>query len=56
MADYWLHTDCIATDNCQNADFVPTDGTVDFLDFAGFGPEWRQCNNPLDANCTPNWE
>jgi glucuronoarabinoxylan endo-1,4-beta-xylanase len=56
MAYYWLHTDCTAPGNCQNADFAPTDGTVDFLDFADFGPQWRQCNNPLDAGCTPNWE
>ena len=56
MADNWLHTDCTTPGNCQNADFAPTDGKVDFLDFSDFGPEWRQCNNPLDANCTPNWE
>jgi glucuronoarabinoxylan endo-1,4-beta-xylanase len=55
MADYWLHTDCTAPGNCQNADFTPTDGKVNFLDFADFGPQWRQCNNPLDANCNPNW-
>jgi hypothetical protein len=55
MADYWLHTDCTSPGNCQNADFAPTDGTVNFLDFADFGPQWMQCNNPLDANCNPNW-
>ena len=55
IAYYWLHTDCTAPSNCQGADFAPTDGTVDFYDFADFGAEWRQCNNPLDANCTPNW-
>jgi len=54
MADYWLHTDCAAPGNCQNADFVPTDGAVNFRDFAGFGPQWMQCNNPQDANCSPN--
>ncbi len=26
MADYWLHTNCTAPGNCQNADFAPTDG------------------------------
>jgi glucuronoarabinoxylan endo-1,4-beta-xylanase len=56
IAYYWLHTDCTAPGNCQGADFAPTDGTVNFLDFADFGPQWMQCNNPLDANCTPNWE
>jgi len=55
IAYYWLHTDCIAPGNCQGADFAPTDGTVDFFDFADFGPEWMQCNNPQDAGCTPNW-
>ncbi len=55
MADYWLHTDCTAPGNCQNADFAPTDGTVDFLDFADFGLQWMQCNNPQDASCSPNW-
>jgi hypothetical protein len=55
MADYWLHTDCIATGNCQNADFAPTNGTVDFLDFAKFGLQWMTCNNPTDADCNPNW-
>lgn len=52
---YWLHTDCAALGNCQNADFAPTDGSVDFFDFADFGPEWRWCNNPQDTDCTPNW-
>ena len=56
MADYWLNTNCAASGNCQGADFAPTDGVVDFFDFADFGPQWRQCNNPQDANCTPNWE
>ncbi len=55
MADYWLQTNSAASGNWQNGDFSPTDGTVDFIDFADFGAEWKQCNNPLDANCTPNW-
>ena len=55
MANYWLNTNCATSGNCQGADFAPTNGTVDFYDFADFGAEWRQCNNPLDANCTPNW-
>jgi O-glycosyl hydrolase len=54
MADNWLQNSSAISD-WQNGDFAPTDGTVDFLDFADFGAEWRQCNNPLDANCTPNW-
>jgi hypothetical protein len=55
IASEWLHTDCISPDNCQNADFAPTDGTVDFLDFSDFGPQWMQCNNPQDPACNPNW-
>jgi glucuronoarabinoxylan endo-1,4-beta-xylanase len=55
IANYWLHSDCTAPGNCGGADFVPTDGTVDFLDYADFSPQWMQCNNPQDTNCTPNW-
>ena len=55
IASEWLHTDCTAPGNCQNADFAPTNGTVNFLDFADFGSQWMQCNNPQDANCVPNW-
>ena len=55
IAYYWLHTDCIAPGNCQNADFAPTDGVVDFFDFSDFGPQWSQCNDPRDPDCTPNW-
>ena len=55
IANYWLHTDCAAPGNCQGADFAPTDGIVDFLDFADFGPQWMQCNNPADPYCTSNW-
>jgi GH35 family endo-1,4-beta-xylanase len=54
MADNWLHTDCIAPGNCQGADFAPTNGVVDFFDFSDFGAQWKQCNNPNDANCTLN--
>jgi len=55
MAEYWLHTDCTSPGNCQNADFAPTSGSVDFVDFADFGPQWMTCNNPTDADCNPNW-
>lgn len=54
MAGNWLQNSSAVSD-WQNGDFAPTDGMVDFLDFADFGAEWKQCNNPLDANCTPNW-
>jgi hypothetical protein len=52
IAYYWLHTDYISPDNCQNADFAPTDGVVDFFYFGDFGPQWMHCNNPEDPNCT----
>jgi hypothetical protein len=55
IAYYWLHTDCIAPGNCQHADFAPTNGAVNFMDFSNFGPQWLLCNNPGDPYCTPNW-
>ena len=55
MAWYWLNSECTQHDNCEGADFEPADGIVDFFDFGDFALQWRQCNNPLDANCTPNW-
>ena len=55
MADYWLQANSATSGNWQNGDFAPTDGTVDFLDFADLASEWMTCNNPQDANCTPNW-
>jgi len=55
VAQYWLRTDCATHDDCEGADFEPTDGTVDFFDFSDFTMQWMQCNNPEDPNCTPNW-
>jgi len=55
FVDYWLNTDCIAPDNCHGADSVPTDGVVDFFDFADFAVQWMWCNNPEDLGCTQNW-
>ncbi|MFA5293608.1 MAG: endo-1,4-beta-xylanase [Phycisphaerae bacterium] len=55
MSDYWLSTDCAANSNCEGADFEPTDGTVDFLDFGDFAVQWMQCNDPQDSSCTQNW-
>ena len=55
IADYWLRTDCTGPDNCQGADFEPADGTVDFYDYSDFAMQWLMCNNPADADCTPNW-
>jgi hypothetical protein len=55
IAYYWLATDCDVHNNCEGADFIPTDGTVNFVDFSDFAVDWMQCNNPQDSNCTPNW-
>jgi hypothetical protein len=56
IAYYWLHTDCTVLNNyCEGADFIPTDGTVNFVDFSDFAVDWMRCNNPQDSNCTPNW-
>jgi hypothetical protein len=54
IADYWIN-DCASPHNCDGGDFEPTDGVVDFSDFSDFGPQWLQCNNPEDPNCTQNW-
>jgi hypothetical protein len=55
IACYWLHTDCAVLNDCEGADFAPTDGTVNFVDFSDFAVDWTRCNNPQDSNCTPNW-
>jgi len=52
---YWLNTDCSAPDNCHGADFKPTDGIVDFIDFGWFAVQWMWCNDPEDLGCTQNW-
>jgi hypothetical protein len=55
IASYWLHTDCgVPNNNCGGTDFIPTDGTVNFVDFSDFAVDWMRCNNPQDSNCTPN--
>jgi glucuronoarabinoxylan endo-1,4-beta-xylanase len=55
IADHWLNTDCTVPDNCEGADFEPTDGAVDFFDLGTFIQQWLQCNDPQDTACTPNW-
>jgi hypothetical protein len=54
ITSHWL-ADCTEPDNCEGADFAPTDGIVDLYDFSDFAVQWLLCNNPTDANCTPNW-
>lgn len=53
MAQEWLKNDCAAHEDCYGADFHPEDGKVNFIDFSLFAPQWKQCNNPQDPNCTP---
>jgi glucuronoarabinoxylan endo-1,4-beta-xylanase len=55
ITDNWLRTDCTEPDNCEGADFEPTDGVIDLLDFSDFATQWLWCNNPKDPNCMPNW-
>ncbi|MBN2020917.1 MAG: endo-1,4-beta-xylanase [Sedimentisphaerales bacterium] len=55
LVDYWLADDCVASDNCEGADFEPADGVVDFFDLSDFAMQWMQCNDPEDPDCTPTW-
>ncbi len=55
ITDYWLSTECDLYGDCEGADFAPTDGSVDFSDFARFAEQWLLCNDPGDPACTPNW-
>jgi len=56
IADNWLHDDCSDLNAwCGWADWPSMDGSVDFTDLSDFAPQWMQCNNPQDPNCTPNW-
>jgi hypothetical protein len=56
IAYYWLHTDCVTPGNCQNADFTPIDGTVDFFDAvqrprkSGLHPQLVSQNTDYDYN------
>ncbi len=55
VAKYWLNTDCASQDDCEGADFEPSDGDVDYFDLGTFVQQWLWCNNPEDPNCTANW-
>lgn len=55
ISEFWLRSDCSTYDNCDGADFEPTDGTVDFSDFSDFAIQWMQCNIPGDSDCIQNW-
>jgi hypothetical protein len=55
ITDHWLDTDCTEPENCEGADFEPTDGIVDLYDFSDFAAQWLWCNDPEDPNCIHNW-
>jgi hypothetical protein len=56
LAYYWVNSECNQANNyCEQADFVPRDGVVDFLDFGDFAKQWLACNDPQNPTCTPNW-
>ena len=55
IANNWLRLDCTVPGNCQGADFEPVDGQVDLFDFSYLAEQWMSCNDPQNANCTPNW-
>ncbi len=55
VVHYWLNNDCGSYDNCEGADFEPTDGIVDLSDFVIFANQWMQCNDPQDENCMAYW-
>jgi glucuronoarabinoxylan endo-1,4-beta-xylanase len=55
ITDNWLRTDCTEPDNCEGADFEPTDGAVDLFDFSDFAMQWLWCNDPEDPDCARNW-
>jgi len=55
LTDNWLHSNCSSSNGwCGWADLT-MNGSVDFIDFSDFAPQWKRCNNPLDPNCTQNW-
>jgi hypothetical protein len=51
IVEQWLNDDCAENNNCGGADFAPTDGDVDFVDFSNFALQWLYCNDPQDPNC-----
>ncbi|MDD5063979.1 MAG: hypothetical protein PHQ35_04360 [Phycisphaerae bacterium] len=54
ITDNWLD-DCTEPENCEGADFAPTDGYVNFFDLARFAEQWLLCNDPADTACIENW-
>jgi glucuronoarabinoxylan endo-1,4-beta-xylanase len=55
ITDYWLNINCTEPDNCEGADFEPTDGGVNLLDLSTFAKQWMWCNDPEGPDCKANW-
>ena len=55
ITDHWLDADCAEPENCEGADFEPTDGVVDLYDFSDFAVQWLWCNDPEGMGCIENW-
>jgi hypothetical protein len=53
ITDNWLRTDCTPPENCEGADFAPTNGKVDFFDFARFVEQWLWWDNPCGEGIPP---
>ena len=45
IIDNWL-ADCTSPDNCGGADFEPTDGVVNLVDYSDFATQWLWYDNP----------
>jgi len=54
LAAEWLNSDCSINEWCNGAD-IDQNNSVSFADFAQLAFMWLACNDPEDANCTPNW-
>lgn len=50
----WLSADPVAIPPDYSPD-VYVDGEVSFCDFALIATDWLNCNDPEEAECTPNW-
>jgi hypothetical protein len=55
ITDNWLNSECDLLNDCDGADFEPSDGTVNLLDLSRFAEQWLWCNDPDNTNCTATW-
>jgi hypothetical protein len=54
IADNWLRNNCSSPDYCHGAD-IEHNGSVDFIDFSEFAPQWMQYNDPAVPGFIQNW-